>query len=226
MKYADYVKNYLAWIRYKLILKKRHDRVIKESKDLKTKVDLKLQELKDLKDLELKTIGYIDHLKDPNKSLELKLYSKQIYKMNWFKEIIFKIFKFDGYIIYLNKADDIKIYKVKDLRFLHKIKNRELYGLKKKIGTLNGKPAFLVKYPYTISLELKNKNAPELFYDPESFNNYVDKATKINLTNLGNNFNLMEFIKQNFILILIAVALIFLFFTPEGKQFLGGLLPK
>lgn len=213
-------KNYFNWIHYKLFLKKKIEKLEKETKNQTLKLSTLLKIKNKIKDLEEETISYIDNSNNPDKSLKLNLISKEIYKMNIFRKIWYWIFKFDGFIFYLNKADDIKIYKVRNLGYLYK-KSKELYNIHKKAGTHKGKPAFIVKYPYTISLTPIGKF---LYYDAEAYNNYVNVATKGNLTNIGNKFDFGSFLKSNFVYIIIGIALIFLFVTPEGKEFLQGLI--
>lgn len=217
MKIIEQWKRYTQWIHYNIVLKKKFKNLEKEIKEKENKV-------KELTGDKRAYIGAIRNLKNPEKSLKLYLYSKQIMKKNFLHNLIEKIFKFDGYIFHYNKGNDLNIYKVKNLGFLKNIKNKELYNLHEKEGTFKGKPFYVVKYPYAISLNVKESG--ELFYDTEAYYNYVNRATKINLTNLGEKFNLAQFVKQNFMLILIAIGLVLLFTTPEGKEFLQGILPK
>ena len=217
-------KIYINWINYNIFLKKNLNNVIVKSNKLEKELKDKIEDYESFSKKKSEYLGVIKYLNNPNKSLKLYFEGVNVSNLNLFQKLKRKIFNYDGYVFYLNKSDDLKIFKVKNLKFLYDLKNKkETYNLNDKFGTYKGKPFFLIKYPFTISL---NCEGEELFYDCEAYNNYVNSATKINLTNLGSNFNLMEFISKNIIYIVLGIALILLFTTPQGQEFLKGILPK
>ncbi len=223
------------WVHYKIFIQKKFNNLIKEVKIKEKEIDKitkssekilkeKIEDYNNIGKLSKEFIATLKHINNPRKSLKVYLISKEHNKDNKFKRFFRKLFKFDGYIFYMNKAEDWKIYKVKNLNFLHQLKRRELYNLHLKEGTYNGKPCYVVKYPLCISL---NVDGEQLYYDAESYNNYVNTATKINLTNLNKSMNIGEFLKKNFIIILIIIAVSIFLLTPQGQEILSDLLaPK
>lgn len=210
------------WINYKIGLNKEIRTVLKEVKlrqDQKALIDKEILQLKEYNE---NNIAFINNEKDVNKSLKINLLAKEV-KLNWFQWLVNRVFKFDGYIAYINQADDFKIFKVVNFKGFYDILDRESYALNKKIATYNGKPLMLVKSPVPISLEV---DGSKLIYDAPFFYNYVNKITKTNLTNWGNDGSFMDFIRKNIILIIIGIALILLFTTPQGKEILAGIMPK
>ena len=114
-----------------------------------------------------------------------------------------------------------KLVKLRNMRYFQNMKKREFYAIHKKIGTYNHKPLFIAIYPYPITLEVTGSR---LFWDSESLYNYVNVATKGNLTQMGDKFNMMEFIQKNFIVILIIVGLVIFLSTPDGQRILQELI--
>ena len=209
-------------VKYKLSLKKdidKYNKAIARLEEIKSQLNLKSQELREYNAFK---IAEISDLSDANKTLIINLIAKEI-KPGFFKRFFNNVFKFDGYVLYLNKANEMKIHKVKNFRTIYNLNDCESYGLKDKIGTFNGKPIFMVKYPYAMSLDIGENS---LKYDSPTFYNYVNKVTKQNLTNMGSNLGLGDWIKKNFLLIIIAIALILLFTTPQGKEFLSHIIPS
>ena len=210
-----------AAIKYKLSLDKEikeYNKKVFRLEEIKTNLDKKAKELIEYNNFK---ITEIENISNPENKLIINLISSEI-KEPPIKKLLNKLFKNEGYILYINKANELKFYSVRNFKYIYNI-DTESYGLNKVIGTYNGKPIFLVKYPYAISLDLGLNN---LAYDSPTFYNYVNKVTKQNLTNFGSSVGLGEWIKKNFLLIIIGIALILLFTTPQGKQFLAGILPK
>jgi hypothetical protein len=100
------------------------------------------------------------------------------------------------------------------------MKKREFYALHKKVGTYNHKPLFIAIYPHCITLE---PHGDKLFWDSESLYNYVNIATKGNLTRIREQFDLMTFLKKNFPILIGIGIVIILLITPEGQQFIKDL---
>lgn len=139
--------------------------------------------------------------------------------------------KTDGYLLYINKSDILKIIPVSNMTYFIKLMNKkkEMYVLNDKICVFNNKPAFLIKYPYTISLNIQQDmndtfSENHLFYDTHAFYNYHTMLEKQNMIKTGEGQSLTEFIKSNKKLIIIAILIIILLFTPQGKEFLAQLL--
>jgi len=197
----------------------KYDALIKQLENKKIELDNRAKEILSYNELK---IAEIQDLNDANKSLILNLIAKEI-KPNFFKRMFNNIFKFDGYLLYINKAEELKIFKINNFKTIYNLNSIESYGLKKCIGNFNGKPIFIVKYPYAMSLDIGENT---LSYDSPTFYNYVNKVTIQNLTNFGGNFNFTDFLKKNFILIIIGIALILLFTTPQGKEFLANIIPS
>ena len=209
-------------IRYKLSLKKEIDasnKIIAQLESDSKELDEAIYKINELNNSK---ICILENLNDPEKSLNLNLVSKEI-KPTLLNRFIRHIFKHDGYILYINKADELKIFKVNNFKTIYDLNSIESYGLNKCIGSYNGKPIFMVKYPYAMSLDI-GKNT--LSYDAPTFYNYVNKVTKANLTNWGSSLGLGDFIKKNFLIIIIAIIAIILLTTPQGKEFISNIIPS
>ena len=209
-------------IKYKLSL----DKEIKAYKDIIKRLEADRfildTEIMTLNSYNQDKIAEIINKTDPAISYNLNLIAREI-KVNWFKRFLNRVFKFDGYILYINKANELKLFKVKNFKQIYNLNDLETYGLNDAIGTFNGKPIFMVKYPNPITLDIKGTS---LSYDAMIFYNMVNKVTKQNLTNWGSNLGLGDFIKKYFIYIIIAIGLILLFTTPQGQEFLSKIIPS
>lgn len=216
------IKELYAKIKYKVSLQKEiedYTLINQKLEDIKKKLDDRKKEIEGYNELK---IAEIEHLSDPNKSLIINLIGKEE-KVNFFKRIWRGIFKFDGWVLYINKAEELRIMKISNFKTIQNLNDAESYAFNKKIGTLNGKPIFLIKYPFPITLDIKENT---LIYDSPTFYNYVNKVTMQNLTNFGSSFKLGEFLKKNFILIILLIIIILLFTTPQGKEFLAQIIPS
>jgi hypothetical protein len=167
-------------------------------------------------------IGELNNLSDINKSLVINLIAKNE-KTSLFTKFRDRIFKFSGYIAYIDKAENLQIMRVNNFKDFYELNDSEKYGLNKKIGTYKGKPIFMLKYPIPISLDI---TGDKLQYDAISFYNFHNKLTRQNLTNWGQSGGLGEWLRKNFIIVLIGIALILLFFTPQGKEILSNIIPS
>ncbi len=209
-------------IRYKLSLKKeieKYNKVIDQLEKDSKEIDLNIYKLNEYNNSK---IAILENLNDPEKSLNLNLVSKEI-KPNIINKIFKNIFKHDGYILYINKANELKIFKVNNFKTIYDFNSIESYGINNCVGNYQGKPIFMVKYPYAISLDI-GKNT--LSYDAPTFYNYVNKVTKQNLTNWNSPLGIGDFIKKNFLIIVIAIIAIILLTTPQGKEFLSNIIPS
>jgi len=208
----------VAWIKYRNKKYAEYSKLKIECTDLENKIK-KLNndkpklafKLKGLKEKDEKII-YLENIKESSSILK-KL----------FERMMIRLFKrFDGYMLYFNKAKNLEIHKVKNLSILWKKGKKEMYNVHNRIGFYKNKPAFLSVYPYAMTLE---PNGDELFYDAESYYNYVNIATKANLTKMGkSDFNLLEMIRANLILIILIIFIFFIIFTPAGKEFIAGII--
>lgn len=130
------------------------------------------------------------------------------------QNILSRLFKkHDGYIIYINKVNKVKILKVYNFKTMYDL-NKEKYILDQFFITYNNKPAFLLKYPVPISLEIDG-DLNELTYNAESFYNYVNQVTMVNLTNFNTNNGIGDLISKNIVYILIGIALILALTVPD-----------
>ncbi len=216
-------KTFVETINYNILLKKKFKKLFKTIEKSEKKLELGEKLLKKTEEKTGYYLGVIKHLKNPYKTLKLYLESKQIMKKNIFDYFNLLFFKFDGYILYCNKAENFKIFKVKNLKNLYIANNKkEAYNIHEKVGTFKGKPMLFIKYPFAISLNVKDEG--KLYYDTESYYNYVNIATKGNMTNIKDNFDFTQFIKTNLILIIVIGVLAYMFLTPEGKALLQSIM--
>lgn len=173
-------------------------------------------------------IAEIKDLNDPSKSLTINLIAKEI-KLNWWQKFTNRVFRFDGYIAYINVAKELKIFKVDNFQGFYNVANNAAAVINKSIATYNGRPIMLIKWPFPITLDVQpadGVNPALLVYDMHYFYNYVNKVTKTNLTNWGSNLDLGGFIKKYWLIIIIFIGLGLLFFTPQGKEILAQLIPS
>lgn len=111
-------KSYFQWLHYNIFLKKKYKKIVKLAKQEDIKLKKKLKELDELLNKKGEYIGHIKHVSKPEKTLKLYLESYPFKTHNVFYKLWVKLFRFDGYVLYLNKANDLRMYKIKDLRFL------------------------------------------------------------------------------------------------------------
>jgi hypothetical protein len=217
-------KVYFQLLHYNIFVKKKIRELNTKGKLLTARYSLKNKKLnKELEKYEKQQrehIANLWHFKNPNLDKEIHLYGHCI-KETPIQRLWNKLFKIDGYLLYGNKAKDFKIVKLRNMRYFKEMKGREFYNLHKKIGTYRNKPLFICIYPIPITLETKGD---KLFYDAESFYNYVNIATKGNLTRIGEQVTIMDFLKKNFVLVIFVLIVIILLVTPEGQQILNDLL--
>lgn len=220
-------KRYFEWVHFNLLLKKRYERVLKIYHERKTRNDWLDNEIKTFEKGIAQYLGQIRHINDSENNKNIYLVGREMRDSKFTKfidNIKSKIpfFNFDGYIFYFNKSNSIKILKIKNLKNILNLAHCETYNIIDRIGIYKNKPAFLIKYPYAITLQIRGE---ELYYDAEAYYNYVNIATKGNLTKgKGEPLNIFEFIKNNIILIVIVIFVLFALFTPEGKNFIAGIM--
>jgi hypothetical protein len=209
--------NYLNKIHYNKFLKLKEEKLMNE---LINKTD-KIEELQNIKKiLDVTEHEHIFNITGFNKeNKEVFLFNSKYIKKNFFEKL--GIFKFDGYVLYINKAEELHIYKIKNLKFLYSLfHEKEKYVLNRKIGTFQGKPFLLIKYPIPISLDINIKNE-NLFYDAKSFYNYMDYATKGNLTDIdSSNNNFFGFVSKNIWVILIILIIGAILLVPELREYI------
>jgi len=213
---------YVKKIHYNIFLKKQNIKLNTEiNKNVLKNKTLK-KYINEINKIEKTFLCKIDNLLDKNNSKSIVLFGKMI-THKWYEKIFEKIFKFDGWIFYGNKANDFKLIKIKNLKMLLKLTNKkEAYNLIDKVGTYKGKPIFLIKYPYSVSLNISDEG--NLYYDAESYYSYVDYATKGNLLKVGEEGGIKEFFKKNIIIIVIIIILIIFASTPQGKEIIAQIL--
>lgn len=222
--------SYFGKIREKLSIKKYKEDldyyIDTTRKDIETKKKIMEDYLRQKTEADIK----FNNIKEPKNTLNLYLMSKQLPETDIKTKIKSKIPFFkatDGYIFYLTKGNDIKIYEVQNLKYLYK-NNKEAYALHNKIGTYRNKPAFIIKYPYPITLDInlneETNTENKLFWDAKAFYNYETMVTKANITNFGNDGSVFDFLKKNWIIVVIVLVLIFIVATPQGKELYQQLL--
>lgn len=222
-------KELFRYIHYKLFIEKVIVKLNKRIRFLEKKNKDLIKKYKNEMSIRKTYIGKFKCEKEPEKSLKLYLEHKTV-KQKFFDRIRnflhhklkLNFLGYGGYIFYLDKGNNFHIYKIKDLKFLWRKKSQELYNIDEKVGHYKGKPVFLIKYPYAITLNFNEDNdGKDLYYDTESYYNLVDMAIKGRLTQLPkDSFDLITFIKNNLILLIILGIVAFVLFTDEGKQML------
>lgn len=214
-------------IHYNTLLK-RHMIKLKLLRINKLKESKKrIEEIKIINKSQIENIGIIESVRrnaadDKNIFLHAKPMFKPKFNIIFITTILKNLFKFDGYIIYCGKGNIFTIYKIKNLSMIYNLMSKkETYALHKKVGTMNHKPVFFIKYPVTISLNIKYNK--DLYYEPKAFFNYVNKATNINLLNVEDKAGISGFLKKNIIIIIIVIIVAIFLSTPQGQKILSDL---
>lgn len=159
------------------------------------------------------------------------------------KKLNLPSFGFDGYILYENitNSGDLKLIQIANFKEIYrKMKGKSFY-LWKKTGTINGKPYFLVKGNIAISGQIKAtselinqdmkdgikyyEDGVDMVYSPEVFDTMLDYVSFANLKVKKGVGNIGEFIRENWLFILVAIIIVVIIFaTPQGRQFIQNFL--
>lgn len=228
-------KLYFQWLHYKVMIKKKYEKVKKDAEKLQKETILIQQEYDRFMQQKKTFLATIKHITDPAKSKNVYLVGKDITigknKISILWQNIKGIFqKFDGYFLRRGKGGSWKINGIKNLKNFLKLKKlKESYNLHKKEGSFKNKPMYMIAYDIPVSVniikEIKGRENA-LYYNAESYYNYEDKITKKDITGLGATATgVVDWIKNNWmVLIFVGLLLFFLFFTPEGQEILNQLL--
>lgn len=229
MKIINQWKYHFNTLHYSLFLKQSNKVLNDMIKEREKNITKKVNKIKNLNKIKVEKLSEIKSITKEDDIKTIMLVGKKL-KETPFQKVIKFFFKFDGYIFYGNTASDWKIIKVKDLsKILNLKKKKETYGLVDKIGSHKGKPIYMIKYPYTLSLHISDTDDQIEYYDyydPKEFYAYVNHATKLNILNITDSGNMMAFFKKNILLIIVVILVIIFLSTPQGQQFLQDILSQ
>ena len=123
------------------------------------------------------------------------------------------------YIIYINQSTNVEILSIyKDEKEF--ITKKEFHQISKKVGIYRHKPCFLVHNDIVLSLEIKED---KFLWNAKEFYNIINHQIRKKLT-MGDKTNIGDFIKQNWIMIVIIIVLILFLSSPYGKNFITQLM--
>lgn len=217
---------YIRVIHFSIFIKKKYKKYISDTDKLINKFIKEKEEtekkIQDLENAKLKKVAKLTNIK--TKEIKNIYLSGKEMKINWFKKIWFKLFKFDGWLLTGDKANNFKFVKMKNLKLVYDMKKKESYAIHEKIGTFKNKPLFICKYPFPITLQVNDDGT--LFYDAVAFHTYKNYTTRQNLLSAEEKLTLKSLIKTYFPVVIIAIVILILIFTPEGQdviqQVIGG----
>jgi len=209
-------------------IQKERDLKQLEKKIKKLKTETKKEEKKEIKKvLKPKTDNYkfVSDLEIENKIN--KVFVKKE-KEKFFKQLLnkFNPNKKDkkGYIFYLDKTLNLKIYEVKNFYQDLNINNREKFIINQKIGTYKGKPFLLIKSPIPITLDINDRD-DALCFDSEVFYNVQEHIITRNLTKgKSEGINIIDSIRKNWIIILILLIIAYIYFSGNTSKVINWIM--
>src|SRR4030067_1568539 len=153
----EQLKKFINNVHYKLFIKKKQKKLKKEIKNEIKKVNQLNKFKKEIAKIEQEKIFKIESITHEKDDKIIVLTGQEL-KLKIGHKFLEWLFKFDGYLLYGNKANDFKLFKIKDLSMIYNLtKKKETYNIIDKIGTHKGKPLIMVKYPFAISLNISDK---------------------------------------------------------------------
>lgn len=178
------------------------ENIIKSKEDLITEIS-KAEEIKELKKrLDIKT----------QKDTVFKVYPINIFN------VLQRLKKPKAYIFYVDYGNNLSVYKIDQFKkFIEQ--DKETFIISNHMGYYMGKPFFLVYKGIPITLSVSD--AHNFAFDSFTLHNIMEEILTYKLTAGRGSFDFGTFIKKYWLII---VVIVFLFFTPYGKELTNSVL--